>query len=229
MKRQYITRGKYAATVEVTVTPQERNRVALNFTIVEGETASIARINIVGNKAFTEAQLRREMTLSTPNWLSWYTKDDQYCEAEALRRPRVAAQLLPEPRLPRVQHRVHPGVDLARQGRGLPHGQPHRGRALHASPRSTSRASSRWPSPSCAALLAVKPGDTFSRARMQAVGQGDQRAAGQRRLRVRQRQRGARHRPRQEHGRLHVLRRRRPPRLRAQDQHQRQSRRRATK
>src|SRR4029450_13740984 len=78
LKRQYITRGKYAASVQVTVTPQERNRVALNFTIVEGETANIARINIVGNKAFTERQLRREMQLSTPNWLSWYTKDDQY-------------------------------------------------------------------------------------------------------------------------------------------------------
>ena len=78
LKRQYITRGKYAASVQTTVTPQERNRVAINFTIVEGETANIARINIVGNKTFTERQLRREMTLATPNWLSWYTKDDQY-------------------------------------------------------------------------------------------------------------------------------------------------------
>jgi outer membrane protein insertion porin family len=78
LKRQYITRGKYAATVQTTVTPQERNRVAINFTIVEGDTASIARINIVGNKAFTEKELRSEIQLTTPNWLSWYTKDDQY-------------------------------------------------------------------------------------------------------------------------------------------------------
>ncbi len=78
LKRQYITRGKYAAQVQTTVTPQERNRVAINFTIVEGETANIAKINIVGTKAFTERELRREMTLATPNWLSWYTKDDQY-------------------------------------------------------------------------------------------------------------------------------------------------------
>jgi outer membrane protein insertion porin family len=78
LKRQYITRGKYAASVQTTVTPQERNRVAINFTIVEGETASIARINIVGNKAFTEKDLRSEILLTTPNWLSWYTKDDQY-------------------------------------------------------------------------------------------------------------------------------------------------------
>ena len=57
MKRQYITRGHYAAKVTTTVTPQERNRVAINFTIEEGESAKIARINIVGAKAFSEAQL----------------------------------------------------------------------------------------------------------------------------------------------------------------------------
>ncbi len=78
LKRQYITRGKYAARVETTVTPQERNRVAVNFTIVEGDTANIARINIVGNKTFSEKALRSEISLTTPNWLSWYTKDDQY-------------------------------------------------------------------------------------------------------------------------------------------------------
>ncbi len=37
MKRQYITRGKYAAQVTTTVTPQERNRVSVNFTIDEGD------------------------------------------------------------------------------------------------------------------------------------------------------------------------------------------------
>jgi outer membrane protein insertion porin family len=78
LKRQYITRGKYAARVQTTVTPQERNRVAINFTIEEGETASIARINLVGTRAYSESQLRSEMQLTTPNWLSWYTKDDQY-------------------------------------------------------------------------------------------------------------------------------------------------------
>ena len=78
MKRQYITKGKYAAQVTTTVTPQERNRVAVNFNIVEGDSAKIARINIVGNKAFSEAQLLSEMTLTTPGWITWYTKNDQY-------------------------------------------------------------------------------------------------------------------------------------------------------
>ena len=78
LKRQYITRGLYSANVQTTVTPQERNRVALNFTIVEGDAAKIARINIVGTKAFTEKQLLSEMALTTPGWLTWYTKNDQY-------------------------------------------------------------------------------------------------------------------------------------------------------
>ncbi|HEY3585422.1 MAG TPA: outer membrane protein assembly factor BamA, partial [Casimicrobiaceae bacterium] len=78
MKRQYITRGYYAANIQTTVTPQERNRVAINFTVAEGEAAKIARINIVGNKAFTEKQLLSEITLTTPGWFTWYTKNDQY-------------------------------------------------------------------------------------------------------------------------------------------------------
>ncbi|MGH8802131.1 MAG: outer membrane protein assembly factor BamA, partial [Casimicrobiaceae bacterium] len=78
LKRQYITRGKYAVDMQTTVTPQQRNRVAINFTIKEGETAKIARINIVGTKAYSEKTLLSEMTLTTPGWFTWYTKDDQY-------------------------------------------------------------------------------------------------------------------------------------------------------
>ena len=78
MKRQYITRGRYAARITTTVTPQERNRVAVNFTIEEGDAAKIARINIVGAMAFPEKELLDKMTLTTPGWLTWYTKNDQY-------------------------------------------------------------------------------------------------------------------------------------------------------
>lgn len=78
VKRQYINRGDYAAKVTTTVTPQERNRVAVKLAIEEGETARIANINIVGVSAFPEAALVKEMQLSTPGWLTWYTKNDQY-------------------------------------------------------------------------------------------------------------------------------------------------------
>ena len=91
LKRQYITRGLYAAKVQTTVTPQERNRVAINFTIDEGSASKISRINIIGTKAYGEAELLKQMTLTTPGWLTWYTKNDQYskqklqADLEALR------------------------------------------------------------------------------------------------------------------------------------------------
>ncbi|MDQ2963379.1 MAG: outer membrane protein assembly factor BamA [Pseudomonadota bacterium] len=77
-KRQYINRGYYAVQVTTTVTPQERNRVAVNFTVEEGDVAKIANINIVGAQAFPESVLIKEMQLSTPGWFTWYTKNDQY-------------------------------------------------------------------------------------------------------------------------------------------------------
>src|SRR6266550_3268978 len=77
-KRQYINRGYYAMQVTTTATPQERNRVAVNFTVEEGDVAKIANINIVGAQAFPEKTLIAEMQLSTPGWLTWYTKNDQY-------------------------------------------------------------------------------------------------------------------------------------------------------
>ncbi|MBS0318986.1 MAG: outer membrane protein assembly factor BamA [Proteobacteria bacterium] len=78
LKRQYVARGYYDAQVLTTVTPQERNRVAINFAITENDQARIAHINIIGNKAFSEKQLLSELTLTTPGWLTWYTKNDQY-------------------------------------------------------------------------------------------------------------------------------------------------------
>ncbi len=82
MKRQYFNRGLYSVEVTTTVTPLERNRVALQFDVVEGSAAKIRQINIVGNKAFSEKKLLDEFGSSTPGWLSWYTKDDQYSKTK---------------------------------------------------------------------------------------------------------------------------------------------------
>jgi len=78
LKRQYLTRGKYAASITTTITPLERNRVAINFKIDEGDSAKIRQINIVGAQSFKEKVLLDEFQLQTPNWISWYTKNDQY-------------------------------------------------------------------------------------------------------------------------------------------------------
>ncbi|MDQ5880990.1 MAG: outer membrane protein insertion porin family, partial [Pseudomonadota bacterium] len=78
LKRQYLSRGKYAVAITTTVTPLERNRVGINFNIAEGDAAKISQINIVGATAFKEKDLLDLFQLRTPNWISWYTKSDQY-------------------------------------------------------------------------------------------------------------------------------------------------------
>ncbi|HWQ37632.1 MAG TPA: outer membrane protein assembly factor BamA [Burkholderiales bacterium] len=78
LKNQYIARGKYGVQITTTVTPLERNRVALSFTISEGRVAKIRQIRFVGNEVFSDRTLRKQLTLRTPGLLTWYSKNDQY-------------------------------------------------------------------------------------------------------------------------------------------------------
>ncbi len=78
LKRQYLSRGRYAAEVTTTVTPLERNRVGISIAVVENDVAKIRSINIVGAQAYREKELLEQLVLRTPGWLTWYTKHDQY-------------------------------------------------------------------------------------------------------------------------------------------------------
>jgi outer membrane protein insertion porin family len=78
LKRQYLSRSLYGAEVVTTVTPIERNRVNLNFNVIEGDVAKIKTISIVGAQAFSESTLKDLFDLDTGGWLSWYTKSDRY-------------------------------------------------------------------------------------------------------------------------------------------------------
>ncbi|MCC8996605.1 MAG: outer membrane protein assembly factor BamA [Nitrosomonas sp.] len=78
LKRQYISRGKYAVKITTTTTPLERNRVGINFDINEGRTARIKKISFVGNEKFSDKELRGILVLRKPDLLSWFTKNDQY-------------------------------------------------------------------------------------------------------------------------------------------------------
>jgi outer membrane protein insertion porin family len=78
LKRQYLSHGLYGVKITTTVTPIERNRVNVMFNVDEGDVAKIKQINIVGNKAFSDKELRALLQLSTSGWLTWYSKADQY-------------------------------------------------------------------------------------------------------------------------------------------------------
>jgi outer membrane protein insertion porin family len=78
LKRQYITRSLYGAEVVTTVTPVERNRVNLTFTVTEGGPSKIKEIRINGSKSIAEKTLKEQLNLDVGGWLSWYTKSDRY-------------------------------------------------------------------------------------------------------------------------------------------------------
>ncbi len=78
LKRQYITRSLYGAEVVTTVTPVERNRVKLTFTVTEGGPSKIKEIRITGSQTFSEDTLKDQFNLDVGGWLSWYTKSDRY-------------------------------------------------------------------------------------------------------------------------------------------------------
>ena len=78
LKQQYYSRGRYSVEVKTTVTKLDRNRVGIQIDISEGEVAKIKAINFVGNKVYSQSDLISRMSLTTPTWMTWYTKSDQY-------------------------------------------------------------------------------------------------------------------------------------------------------
>ncbi|HET9976586.1 MAG TPA: outer membrane protein assembly factor BamA [Burkholderiaceae bacterium] len=82
IKRQYLSRSLYGAEVTTTITPLERNRVNVTFTMVEGDSAKIREIRIVGNKVFSERTLLGLLEQTTSGWLTWYSKTDRYSRSK---------------------------------------------------------------------------------------------------------------------------------------------------
>ena len=78
IKKQYLNLGLYSATVKAKVTPQERNRIAIDFYVNEGSTARIKEVKIIGLTKFDEDDLLSLLALKPTNFLSWWNKDDRY-------------------------------------------------------------------------------------------------------------------------------------------------------
>jgi len=78
LEEQYVAQGMYGARVTLDVVEQERNRVALNINITEGDAAKIVHINIVGNTVFEEEELLDLFELKPSHFTSFFRKDDRY-------------------------------------------------------------------------------------------------------------------------------------------------------
>jgi outer membrane protein insertion porin family len=78
LQRQYVSQGRYGATVSSSIETLPRNRVAVNIDIDEGSVAKIRHINIIGNNSFSEKELREKFELNETGLWSWLTSNDKY-------------------------------------------------------------------------------------------------------------------------------------------------------
>ena len=77
LNRQYLNQGKYNAQVGTEVIDLPRNRVRVKIHVKEGPTAKIRKINIVGNKFFTDKMLLDEFKSKdhVAFWKFWGSAD----------------------------------------------------------------------------------------------------------------------------------------------------------
>jgi len=78
LERQYSSQGKYSASVEVKTENLPKNRIKLSVIIDEGQSASLVKINIVGNSVFSDEEILDEFKLKEKNWLSVFSRGSGY-------------------------------------------------------------------------------------------------------------------------------------------------------
>ena len=78
LERQYVSQGRYGASIKTESIPLPRNRVALKIDIYEGKAARIRDINIVGNQLFDDEELLKDFELHSTGFWSFIKGDDKY-------------------------------------------------------------------------------------------------------------------------------------------------------
>lgn len=78
LERQYFNFGLYSIEVKTEAKEQPNNRTIIKIDIKEGKPARINDIHVVGNYAFEDKLLLKQFELNTGNWLSFFTKSNQY-------------------------------------------------------------------------------------------------------------------------------------------------------
>jgi outer membrane protein insertion porin family len=74
----YRRSGRFAATVDAKIIELPQNRVDLVFEIDEGPSTEIKRINFIGNRRFSDGDLRDVILTKESSLLSFFTSDDTY-------------------------------------------------------------------------------------------------------------------------------------------------------
>ncbi len=74
----YRKTGRFAASVTPKVSPLEQNRVDVIYEIDEGPKTGVAKVNFIGNSAFTSNELRGELLTKESRWWRFFSSNANY-------------------------------------------------------------------------------------------------------------------------------------------------------
>ena len=74
----YRRNGKFAATVDPEIIQRPQNRVDLIYSINEGPTTGVARIDFIGNHVFDDSTLRDQIATEESAWWKFLASNDNY-------------------------------------------------------------------------------------------------------------------------------------------------------
>ena len=74
----YRRNGKFAASVDPQIIQRPQNRVDLIFSISEGPTTGVARINFIGNNVFDDGTLKAQVATEESDWYKFLSSNDNY-------------------------------------------------------------------------------------------------------------------------------------------------------
>jgi len=74
----YRRNGRFAARIDPQIISRPQNRVDLIFSITEGPSTGVSRINFIGNKVFDDATLRSQIATEESKWWNFLSTNDNY-------------------------------------------------------------------------------------------------------------------------------------------------------
>ncbi|WP_201609563.1 outer membrane protein assembly factor BamA [Psychrobacter immobilis] len=80
LQQQYISQGYYNSNIEVDQTLLDGNRVKLDVRFIEGKPAKVVDINIIGNKHFSDEDIKDVFAVKESSWTRLLSKSDRYAK-----------------------------------------------------------------------------------------------------------------------------------------------------
>ena len=80
LQQQYISQGYYNSNIEVDQTLLDGNRVKLDVRFIEGKPAKVVDINVIGNKHFSDKEIKEVFAVKETSWTRLLSKSDRYAK-----------------------------------------------------------------------------------------------------------------------------------------------------